>query len=265
MWHGKTKPLESAHRGQHGKKGDCILAYMQESDCTQKVSPSSGYASAFKKQKSNKKIILMLWGRVGSCAAPSLPYRQRSSVSPPDWSWASPSLALCTGCRKTLPCSQPAPTWVHGTAQARWQRGCALWPALIPPWLWGWRCRNWAPCGDARLGVCRHSQMPVQRKGVNSETKAKLQCSCFSWNALLSKTHSWDALELPSLSTPKLVQVSWTCCCSMDFWKHCICLHHPHHPQHHWWNLFGFNSAKGKLGLFHLALCNLKTSSEHIK
>ena len=228
----------------------------------------------------------MLWGRVGSCAAPSLPYRQRSSVSPPDWSWASPSLALCTGCHKTLPCSQPAPTWVHGTARARWQRGCALWPALIPPWLWGWRCRNWAPCGDARLGVCRHSQMPVQRKGVNSETKAKLQCSCFSWNALLSKTRSWDALKLPSLSTPKFVQVYWTCCCSMDFWKHCICLHHPHHPQHHWWNLFwkhciclhhphhhqhhwwnlfGFNSAKGKLGLFHLALCNLKTSSEHIK
>lgn len=271
MWHGKTKPLESVHRGLHGGKGDCILIYMMESDCTQKVSPSPGYTSAFKNILFNNFFILMLWGVwgwVGSCAAPSSPYRQRSSVSPPDWSWASPSLALCTGCRKTLSCSRPAPTWVHGTARARWQRGCALWLAPIPPWLWGWRCRNWAPCGDTRLGVCHHSQMPVQRRGVNNQTKAKLQCSCFNWNTLLSKTHSWDALKLLSLRTPKSFQVYWTCCCSMAFWKHCISLHHLHYHQHHWWNLFSFNSAKGNLGLFHLALsslCNLKTCSEHIK
>ena len=61
--------------GQHGEKGDCILVYMQESDCIQKVSPSSGYASAFKKQKSNKKNILMLWGRGGGWeAVPHPPY-----------------------------------------------------------------------------------------------------------------------------------------------------------------------------------------------
>lgn len=144
-----------------------------------KSHPPLGMPLHSKNKKSNKKNILMLCGWVGSCAAPSLPYRQRSSVSPPDWSWASPSLALCTGCRKTLPCSQPALTWVHGTARARWQRGCALWPALIPPWLWGWRCRNWAPCGAARLGVCRRSQMPVQRKGVKHWDKGKTSVFMF--------------------------------------------------------------------------------------